>query len=174
MPLIIQTLRSWWLAVAVHLGLWLLLFLAISRFGGTAPVYKDAVALSSPAQSPAPVAKLEHLSSAGIWPAILPNTNDPSLFFTKHFIPAAAPAPPAPTTKKIEVIYSGYFDTQDSPRQVFVRLAQSIVVEPVGARITTNWFIGAAGINSLTLTNLAGKTTVLPLNDKKEIEVPIP
>src|SRR4051812_45387163 len=170
MPLIIQTLRSWWLAVVVHLGLWLLLFLAVSRLGGKAPPYKDSVALSSPAQSPAPVAKLERLTAPGIWPAILQNTNAPTLFFTKHFIPAAAPAPPAPTTKKIDITYSGFFDTPDSPRQVFVRLAEVLVVQPPGTRITTNWFIGPTGINSLTLTNLAGQTTVLPLNDKKQIE----
>jgi hypothetical protein len=172
-PLIIQALRSWWLAVAVHLGIWLLLFLAVSKFGGSAPPYKDSVALTTPAQSPAPVAKLEHLTSSGIYPTLLPNSNEPSLFFTKHFIPPPAPAAPAPTTMKIDVTYSGYFDAQDSPRQVFVKLAQAIVVEPVGAHITTNWFIGAAAINSLTLTNLAGKTTVLPLNAKTEIEVPI-
>src|SRR5689334_9583652 len=112
MPLLVQTLRSRWFAVSVHAGLWLLLFFAITKFGGNAPIYKDAVALSSPAQSPAPVAKLDRLSAAGLWPAIVTDTNAPSLFFTKHFIPPQAPAPPAPTTRKIDITYLGFSDAE--------------------------------------------------------------
>src|SRR5262245_59714423 len=96
MPLLIQTLRSRWFAVSVHAGLWLLLFLAATKFGGKAPIYRDAVSLSSPAQSPAPVAKLERLFTPDIWPAILADTNTPTLFYTRHFIPSPTLPPPAP------------------------------------------------------------------------------
>jgi len=173
MPLLIQVLRSWWFAVAVHVGLWLLLLFAVTKFGGKAPIYKDSVALSAPAQSLAPVAKLDHLFAPGIWPSILPNTNVPTLFYTRHFIPPPAPTPPAPTTKKIPVTYSGFFETDGSGRQAFIKLADTIVKMSVGERLTTNWFIGPAVFNSLTLTNLAGQTNIIYLNDKKEIEVPI-
>jgi len=173
LPLIIQTLRSRWFAVAVHVGLWFLLFLAASTFGGKSPPYRDSVALTAPAQSPAPVTKLERLFSPG-WPAILKNTNMPTLFFTKHFIPPPTPPPPAPTTRKVEITYRGFYDAEGSPRQVFVKLADEFVLKPVGAHVTTNWFIGPATFDSLSLTNLAGLSTLLPLNSKKEIEVPIP
>jgi len=173
MPWLVQTLRSRWFAVSVHLGLWLLLFFALTKFGGNTPIYKDGVALSSPAQSPAPVAKLERLSTSGIWPAILTDTNTPSLFFTKHFIPPQTPAPPAPTTRKIDITYLGFSDAEGSTRQVFYKLADVIEVKPVGVRVTTNWFIGDASFQSLSLTNLAAQSTLLPLNEKKQIEVPI-
>src|SRR6266851_3301927 len=101
-PLLIQALKSRWFAVAIHVGLWLLLLLAARNFGGKAPALRDAVPLSAPAQSPAPVAKLERLYSPGIWPRIIADTNTTSLFFTRHFIPQPAPAPPPPTTRKIE------------------------------------------------------------------------
>jgi len=174
LPLIVQTLRSRWFAVAVHLGLWFLLFLAASSFSGKSASYRDAVALTSPAQSPAPVTKLDRLFSPGNWPAIRTNTNMPTLFFTKHFTPPAAPPPPAPTTRKVEITYRGFYDTEGSSRHVFVKLADDFVLKPVGAHITTNWFIGPAAFDSLSLTNLAGQSTLLPLNSKKEIEVPIP
>jgi hypothetical protein len=173
MPLLIQTLRSRWFAVSVHAGLWLLLFLAVSKFGGKAPIYKDSVALTTPAQSPVPVVKLERLSAPGLWPSILTDTNASTLFFTKHFIPPPTPASPAPTTKKVDITYLGFYDAEGSPRRVFVKLAEMIEVKPVGVRITTNWFIGQAAFKSLSLTNLAAQSTVLPLNEKKQIEVPI-
>ena len=53
-------------------------------------------------------------------------------------------------------------------------LADAFVVKPIGANISTNWFVGESTFQVLTLTNLAGQTTLLPLNAKKEIEVPIP
>ena len=173
MPLLVQALRSRWFAVSVHVGLWLLLFFALTKLGGNAPIYKDAVALSSPAQSPAPVAKLDRLSTPGVWPAIVTDTNAPSLFFTKHFIPPTAPAPPAPTTRKIDITYLGFSDAEGSARQAYYKLADVIEVKPVGVRITTNWFISDATFQSLSLTNLAAQSTLLPLNEKKQIEVPI-
>jgi hypothetical protein len=172
-PLLVQLLRSRWFAVAVHVGLWLLFLLAVTRFGGKAPALRDAVALSAPAQSPAPVSKLERFSTPAVWPPILRDTNQPALFFTKHFVPKPVPPPPAPTTRKIEVVYNGYYDVEANSRQVFLKVAGAIAVLPVGAHVSTNWLVGPANIFSLTLTNSAGQTTLLPLNEKKEIEVPI-
>jgi hypothetical protein len=172
-PLLVQIIRSRWFATTVHAGLWVLLFLAATRFGAKAPALRDTL-LSAPAQSPAPVTKLERLSSPGIWPRIITDTNAPSLFYTRHFIPQPAPAPPPPTTRKIDITYLGYYETEGSLRQVAVKLADAFLIKPVGLRVTTNWFFSEAALQSLTLTNLAGETTVLPLNTKKEIEVPIP
>jgi len=173
-PFLVQTLKSRWFAVAVHAGLWLLLLLAATSFGGKAPALRDSVPLSTPAFSPVPVSKLDHLYSQGVWPRILPGTNSTTLFFTKHFIPLPTPTPPPPTTRKIEITYLGYYQTEGSDQKVMVKLADAFPVQAIGARVTTNWFVGPATIQSLTLTNLAGQTTLLPLNVKKEIEVPIP
>ena len=174
MPLLVQIIRSRWFAIGVHAGLWLLLFLAATRFGAKAPALRDTVPLSAPAQSPAPVTKLERLSSPGIWPRIIADTNTTSLFFTRHFIPQPAPAAPQPTTRKIEITYLGFYQTDGHSRQVIVKLADALVDKPVGARVSTNWFFAEATVQALTLTNLAAQTTLLPLNTKKEIEVPIP
>ena len=44
---------------------------------------------------------------------------------------------------------------------------------PIGARIATNLLIAEATMQAMTLTNLAAQTNILPLNVKKELEVPI-
>jgi hypothetical protein len=47
------------------------------------------------------------------------------------------------------------------------------VVAVIGAPITTNLFVADASLQSLLLTNHVAQTNLLPLNVKKEIEVPI-
>ena len=168
----LQTLRSRRFAICVHAGLWLLLYLGAVRFGGKGPMFRDATAVSAPAQSPVPVAKLESLFSPGVWPKAVADTNLANAFFTRHFIPPATLPPPAPTTRKIEVTYLGFYQS-DGPRHAMLKLADEYVARPEGSHVSTNWFVGEVTFRTLTLTNLAAQTTLLPLNEKKEIEVPI-
>jgi len=170
---LLQTLRSRRFAIGVHAGLWLLLYLGAVRFSGKGPVFRDATAVSAPAQSPVPVAKLESLFSPGVWPKAIADTNLTSPFFTRYFIPPATPAPPAPTTRKVEITYLGFYQS-DGPRHAMLKLADEFVARAVGAHVSTNWFVGEVTFRTLTLTNLAAQTTLLPLNEKKRIEVPIP
>src|SRR5262245_54018144 len=128
----IQMLRSRSFAVCVHVGLWLLLYLAVRSFGGGSPIFRDSVPLAAPAQSPAPVAKLEKLFSPGIWPRTIIDTNLASPFFTKYFIPAPTPPVPPPTTRKIEITYLGFYETAGSPKHVIVKLADKFVSQPIG------------------------------------------
>jgi len=168
-----QSLRSRWFVAAVHAGFWLLLYLAATSFGGKAPEFREAEAASTPAQSPAPVAKLEQLFAPGVWPKAVADTNTLNPFFTRHFIPPPTPAPPPPTTRKIEVTYQGFYQTGDGPKHALLKLGEALSFAPIGARVATNLFVAAATMQALTLTNLAGQTNVLLLNTKKEIEVPI-
>ena len=168
-----HTLRSRSFAVLVLLGFCLLLYLAARSSGGKAPAYRDSVPLPTPAQSPAPVAKLGNLFAPAIWPKMLVDTTLPTPFFTTHFIPAPTPTAPAPTTRKIEITYLGYYESAGSPKHVIVKLADKFVTQPVGGNVSTNWLVAQATMNLLTLTNVAAETNLLPLNAKKEIEVPI-
>lgn len=170
-PWLMQMLRSRGLAVCVHAGLWLLLYLAAVSYGGKAPAFRDSEAFSSPAQSPVPVSKLERLFAADAWPRDLVGTNLANPFFTRHFIPAPTPAP---TTRKVEITYLGFYQTDGAAKQVVVKLADAFVVKPIGANVTTNWLLAEATLQALSLTNRTGQSTLLPLDTKKEIEVPIP
>jgi hypothetical protein len=170
-----KLLRSRWFVAAVHCGLWVLLYFAVTNLGGKAPEFREAQAASTPVQSPAPVAKLEQLFAPGIWPKPVPDTNTLSPFFTRHFIPPPTPAPPPPpTTRKIEATYQGFYQTGDGPKHALVKLGDALKFTTIGARLTTNFFVASATMQSLTLTNVTGQTNQLLLNTKKEIEVPIP
>ena len=169
-PSVQRALRSGWLVAGVHASLWVLLCLAILNLGSKAPDFREAEAVTNPSQSPAPVAVLEPLFSPGIWPRNLIHTNILNPFFTRYFIP---PLPPPPTTRKITVTYQGYYQSGEGPKHTIFKLDEAFVVAPIGARVATNLFIADATMQTLTLTNLAAQTNIVPLNAKKEIIVPI-
>lgn len=172
---IIQGIRSRWFALTVHVALWVLLYLIVIRLGDRAPASQASSSVFAPPQMPVPVARLGALFSTNQWPQFPRGSNAPvSAFFTMHFVPPPSPAPPPPpSTKKVSVIYQGFYQTMDSDQRVIVKVADGFVIGRLGAPVATNHYIAAATMQSLLLTNTAGQTNWLPLNLKKEIEVPI-
>jgi hypothetical protein len=169
---LLQTLRSRWFVIGVHVCLWVLLYLAVTNLGGRTPDYHAASLYSPAQQNPAPVAKLVTLFSPD-WSKIVGQTNGLSPYTTAYFVPAPAPVPPAPTTKKIEVTYQGYYQSGDSPMHAIVKVADTFVDVAVGAPVAPNNIVALVTLESMTLTNLDAQTNLLRLNVKKEIEVPI-
>jgi len=166
-------LKSRWFAIVVHAGLWILLVLAIMGFSGNLPSFNDTDSSFSAPQSPIPVAGLEQLSSPAAWPKLAENTNNLNPFSTKHFFPPQVAPPPAPTTRKFEVTYQGYYQSENGPLQTMLKLGTNFIIAPVGSRMLSNLFVANATMQFLTLTNTSAKTNVLPLNTPREVEVPI-
>jgi len=170
---LIHTLRSRSFAVCVQAALWLLLVLIIGNVGGKAPDLRETDSFAMPAQNLAPIARLVPLFTPAQWPNSPPSTDGSSPFFTRYFVPVPSPVPPPPTTRKIEVTYQGYYQAGDGPRNAIVKVVDTFMVVPVGAAVATNFFVSDASLQSLTLTNASAPPTILLLNAKKEIEVPI-
>jgi hypothetical protein len=163
-------LRSRWLTWGVHLGLWLLLYLAVTHTGGKTPELGETSGSVAAPQPIVPVARLDSLVS-GQWPAPLGHTRGLNPFFTSHYVPPPSPSPP--TTKKVDAIYQGFFQTQDNPKQAIVKVGDEFIVARVGMPVVTNQFVAEATMQMLILTNAAAQTNLLPLNAKRELEVPI-
>ncbi len=169
--LLTQTLRSRWFVVGVHAALWLLLGLALAHLGGSAPTFRDSPSGPLATQSPVPVNSVATVFNQ---PCRAPSyTNLLNPFYTRYFIPAPTPAPPPPTTRKIEVTYQGFYENGDNVKFAVVKLADAFVTARVGLPLATNHFVAEATMQSLLLTNPAAQTNLLPINVKKEIEVPI-
>ena len=176
----IQLLRSRGFAVCLHACLWLLLCLAMRNLGGRAPDFREGISSSAPAPTAVPVVRLEGLFAAMALPAPARERNAFNPFFTRYFVPPPTPAPPPPpppppppTTRKIDAVYQGFYQTADGPKHVMVKVADALVIAPVGAPIATNHFVAEATMQMLTLTNPAAQTNFLLLNIKKELEIPI-
>jgi len=168
--MLVQTIKSRWFVTVLHAGLWLLLALVVLRLRGTTTHYLETASHTSPAQNPVPVARLEKLFAPGSWFKPPHETNSPSLFATRHFIP---PTPAPPTTRKVELSYQGFYQTGEDSRHVFLQVDGALVISLVGGRIANDLFIADAAFQTLTLTNAAAQTNVLTLNTKKSVEVPV-
>lgn len=168
---LIQAMRSRWFTLGVHLGLWFVFYLAVTHLGGKTPQFHVADVSGAPSPEPVPVAKIDSLFASAPWPHA--DTNDLNPFFTKYFIPIPSPKPPAPTTRKIEVTYQGFYQAGDDVKHAVVNVAGDFVVASIGAPIATNLFVADATLQNLLLTNLTAQTNLLLLNAKKEIEVPL-
>lgn len=175
-PLLASNLRSRWLVLGVHAGLWGLLYLAAVGLRGNSIPFGERSASSVHARTPAPITRLASLFSAQAWPNPHEQTNQLDPFFTLHFIPApkppAPPPPPPPTTRKIELTYLGFYQTEGAPKQVIAKLADSFLVAPIGTKLTANLFAADATMQTLTLTNSSAQTNLLQLDAKREIDVP--
>jgi hypothetical protein len=170
----VQLLRSRWFVTCAHVGLWLLLYLALKGgMNGKSPELREADGTLPRPGSPAPVTRLNRLFGAVEWPDLSPATNAMNAFFTRHFIPPPAPPPPAPTTRMIELTYLGFYETDGAAKTVIVKLADAFLITPLGAKLTANLFASHASMQNLTLTNSAAQTNILVLNTKKQLEVPI-
>jgi hypothetical protein len=167
------TLRNRWFALLVHGGLWLLLIATLSSLDRARIRYSQASTLTPLTTNLVPIARIEHaakLFSTPRPPGADTNMIDP--FFTRHFSPPVTPSPPPPTSRKIELIYQGFYETEGAPRHAFIRLGDILLAAPAGSNFAANLFISGMDASSLKLTNQAGQTSVLGLNVKKEVEVP--
>ena len=168
-----ETLRSRSFSGVVHAGTWLLLLLIISGIGGKRPPFREAPLDPTDVTMPVPVAKMENLFASTDRPKPTADPGSLNPFITSHFQPPPAPPPPAPTTRKIELTYQGFYQTGDSPKHVLIRSGDALLSVVVGGIVDTNLFVASATATNVTLTNAAVQTNVLMLNTKKELEVPI-
>jgi hypothetical protein len=165
-----ETLRSRQFALLVHLGLWALLIVAVLGMSGTMPPFGEAESFSNTPQTPVPAARLAQLFTPANWPKSVISTNTLDPFYTRHFIP---PQPPAPTTRKFELTYQGFYQSEGGAKQTMIKIGDGFVITPVGGRVLSNLFAADATMQTLLLTNAAAGTNLLTLNAKKEVEVPI-
>lgn len=171
-PPLTQTIRSRWLALVVHGAFWLLAFFTLSQFGGRIPEYRESVGGDSLPDLPIPVHKLSGAFSK--LPMNLSTNTGASPFFSTFFVPAPAPtSAPPPTTRKVQLVYQGYFESAGGLKHAVIKVATNFTFAPIGSRVETNLFVADAGIRSLVLTNLNSQTNTLLLNTATTLEVPL-
>ena len=173
MPPFLRTLRSRGFATAIHIGLWLILYLALTHLGGKPPDFRMGDSSNPIPPGPVPVGGMASLFSSAQWLGAQALTNAASPFLTTHFVPVASPVPPPATTRKVEITYQGYYQAGDTTKHVIVKVGDAFVAAVIGAPITTNLFVADASLQNLLLTNHVAQTNLILLNTKREIEVPI-
>lgn len=165
--------RNRWLAGLLPVAMIALLTLLALDFGGKLPPLPALTQSSTNRIDIIPVGRMENLfGTARITP---PNsaTNLSHPFYTTHYQPPPPkPQPPPPTTKQVEVLFQGVYQSANGVKEAFLKVVEAQVIGPVGTKVVGDYVIAEISLSSLTVTNTAGKTKVLQFNVKQPLEIP--
>lgn len=165
-----QTFETPWFILGLHLGLWIFILILVLQWRGATSAFHDR-AQGTPHTDPIPLAALASVFASETRTPDTNQTERLSPFATRHFIPVKPPAP-VPTTRKIALVYQGFYTTPNAEK-VFLETDKKLLVYPLGGQIAPTLFVAAATARELTLTNSAAQTNVLKLNAATTLEVPI-
>jgi hypothetical protein len=162
--------RDRWIASLLLVGLLVLLVLVLRDYGVRLPRFPQPTRHSETAFIPVSDMQLDEMLAAASIPA-LRSTNFTSPFFTTHFQP---PKPPAPTTRKVNMVYQGFFQSTDGDKQAFLRVDDANRTVALGRPVIADLAVSDIQTRTLTLTNSASRTNVLEFNKTVAVEVPVP
>ncbi|MCL5096576.1 MAG: hypothetical protein M1608_03385 [Candidatus Omnitrophica bacterium] len=109
-------------------------------------------------------------SLTNLQPAV--NLNDP--FFPTPGQPAPAPpAAPAPSTRKVDLLYQGYYSTSQGEKRAYVLVGDQLLVGPIGTKVLANLVISDISLRTLTLKDDVGKEIRLNFDAKTTLEIPL-
>jgi hypothetical protein len=162
--------RSLWLSLLVVAGLALLLLAAATRLGGRMPGLTPLREQPRTIQRALPDAQVAQWFSLPLLTRLAPATNSVNPFYTLYFEPK--PPPPPPPTKKVELLFQGWYQASSGERLAYVKLGEALLTLTNGAKVVADHAIKDIGLRTLTLTNAAGQTNVLEFNVKKALDVP--
>lgn len=165
--------RNRWLAGLLPVAMAALLTLLVVDFGGKLPPLPSLTNTTTNHTEIIPVSRMENLF--GLANVAHPNatTNLTHPFYTTHFQPPPPkPQPPPPTTKKVDVLFQGVYQSADGVKEAFLKVVEAQVIGPVGTKVVGDFAIAEITLSSLTVTNTAGKTNILQFNVKQPVEIP--
>jgi hypothetical protein len=167
MQLSLKSLRQ--MAAGLLAGLLVLLTFVLIELGDRLPLLPDRTPRATPQYQSAPVDAIDRLFAPGALAGLVQSTTNANPFFTSFYQPA--PVPP-PSTRKVPLIYQGFYEAADGRRQAYVKAGEELVIAYLGAKIAGELAVAEIDARLLTLKDPAGKTNLLEFNVRKEVEVP--
>ena len=103
-----------------------------------------------------------------------PLTNSGNPFFTLAIqpLPPPNPPPPPPATRKVDVVYRGFFETSARVRRAVVQVADKQIIAGKGDPIVADYSVADIQLGHLGMTNAAGVAVKLNFSKTAPIEVP--
>ncbi len=167
------TLLNWSL-VPTTLVLLALLALSLLRFRGADALNAGRLATALPATPQSAAEETRRFfdwPSQVVWVAL---TNHGNPFFTLAIRPAAAPkpAPPPPTTRKVDLTYRGFLETSAGVRRAVVQVSETQIIARLGEKIVADFVALEIGMTNLVLTNGTDRGVSLQFAKPQPLEIP--
>jgi hypothetical protein len=165
------TNRDYWVAMGLLAVLVVLLALVVREYGVGLPEFPTAPARAERLVSAISAEDFERLFRPEYVKDSSQDAKLQSPFFTTHFQP---PKPKPPTTRKVDMTYLGLLQSAEGQRQVFLRIDTETRIVMPGESVIADLAVAEVDLRTLTLTNNATESILLPFNVSKPVEVPIP
>jgi hypothetical protein len=81
--------------------------------------------------------------------------------------------PPPPKTRKVNLVFRGFFTTTHGDKYAYVVVDEKLMVGPIGSKLVGNLSIADITAQGLAVKSDAPKETILPFNLPQTIEIPI-
>lgn len=160
--------RSLWISTVAFLGLVTLAVLTLWRLGGDVPALKPLGSATNRLSTDwLGFAAAQRWFELGELTGLVRQTNQPNPFYTAYFQP-----PPPPSTKRVELTYLGFVESEDRPRRALIQVDNATRLLSAGATVVADHIIVDIARRNLILTNRAGATNVLEFRIKKLLEIP--
>ena len=164
--------RSLSLAALLTLVVIALIGLTLGGLGWHEPELRPLKVSARPPRELVPVSRAAPLLSLKSFPAMMPSTNTSNPFYTAYFQPPPPAKPPA--TRKVDLIYEGFYETAAGLRKAFVKVGDGQFVGSLSNQVIGDLVVLEITHRSLSLKNAAGQTNVLPFNARTTVEIPAP
>jgi hypothetical protein len=161
---------SRWSALILCASLIVLIAFAAADLGGAVPKLPAQQHMANTEPLLNPIHKAEQLFSSNAFRGILRLTNSINPFFTTHFQPPPA-SPPSPT-RRVDVVYQGFYQTADGQKLAFIKIGDSITTAASGAKVGSTHTVGTISFDEVVLIDSNSKTNVLRFNTKQQIDIP--
>jgi hypothetical protein len=147
-----------------------LFLLTLSKLGGHVPERPALPTFAFRSFKSVKTAPITELLSSTVYDRLVPATNQANPFYAIQLFP---PTPPPPKTRKVEVVYQGFFSTSHGEKFAYVLTDKKLLIGQVGTAVVTNLNIADMNMAGLTLKDRAGKEVYLLFNTNQTLEVPV-
>jgi hypothetical protein len=163
-----------WAAAALTVGILAMLVL-LARDLRTRPALVASAARSTRLKTEAlPLAKIDALFSSSEIGKAVPAPELVNPFYTTFFQPLSQPKPQAPTTRKVELVYQGFYESAGGRKQAYVKAGDALTFAGPGEVVVADLAVSEITLRTLVLTNKSGQANTLLFKAPKEVEVPLP
>ena len=167
---------SWSITALASAILAVLLVMALLTFRrATTPQVKLSLKDSTPVQLLAIRRAGYYCDPKSLTSRVLPLSPQTNAFYTTQFLPPTPPPKPKPpTSKQVEVLFQGVFESSTGAIEALLKLPDGPVYLKNGAVILSDWTVESISLKQLVATNRARQTNVFLFSQKGLLEIPVP
>jgi len=115
--------------------------------------------------------QIEQTFSTSFFSDFKPARNMSNPFYSIPFVPPPPPDPP--TTRRVDLLYQGYFVSSQGEKKAYVLVGDQLVIGGIGTKVAAQYLMGGISPGALILKDLAGKELTVSFNAKTQVVVPI-